>query len=135
MRLNQTESVKKSSLTSKFPSIIEKNIDFIKQHGFAAQHHRRTSVYSCGATISQIREHLLNEIVCLKEHGISLSTIRRLFNVPNKSQPSSESYKGFIDARAGTKSNAYREYHQDAHYLFSRNKYCREFATLFKKLN
>lgn len=39
---------------------------------------------SSGVSIAQICEHLLNNIPGLKEHGISLSTTRRLFYVPNK---------------------------------------------------
>ena len=43
----------------------------------------------------------------------------------------SSRYKGHVNARVGGKSNTYREYHEDAHYLFARNKYRRELASLF----
>ncbi|CAB3978472.1 Hypothetical predicted protein [Paramuricea clavata] len=120
------------SLVTKFPDIIDKTTEFIKQHGFAAQHRRRTSTgYSSGVTIAQIREHLMKEIPGLKEHGISSSTIRRLFKAPFRSRVSSARYKNYINVRVGTKSNSYREHHPDAHYLFARNKARREFATLF----
>ena len=39
-------------------------------------------------------------------------------------------YKGYVNARVGVKQNSYREHHEDAHYLFARNKYRRELASL-----
>ena len=45
----------------------------------------------------------------------------------------SSRYKGHVNARVGGKSNTYQEYHEDAHYLFARNKYRRELASLFHK--
>ena len=104
----------------------------MKQHGFAAQSRRRSDTgNSSGVTASQIREHLYTMIPELKEHQISLSTIRRLFHAPNKTFNASGRYKEHINARVGVKSNCYREFHEDAHYLFSRNKYRRELASLF----
>ena len=57
------------SLVTKFPDIIDKTKEFIKQHGFAAQHRRRTSTgYSSCVTIAQVRDHLMKEIPGLKDH-------------------------------------------------------------------
>lgn len=121
------------SIVSKFPGIIDKAAEFMKQHGFAAHHRRRAETgYSSGVTISQVRDHLFNEIAGLKEFGMSLSTVRRIFNAPNKGNTASVRYKGYVDARVKTKCNSYREHHPDAHYLFSRNKQRREFASLFR---
>lgn len=122
------------SLVSKFPEIVDITTEFIKQHGFAAQCRRRSDTgNSSGVTASQIREHLYRTIPELKDHTISLSTIRRLFQAPNKKFNASSRYKGYVNARVGVKSNTYREYHEDAHYLFARNKYRRELASLFPK--
>ena len=55
----------------------------------------------------------------------------RLLQAPNKHFKTSERYKNLINVRVATKFNAYREFHKDAQYLFSRNKYRWELATLF----
>ena len=83
-----------------------------------------------GSYCRRIREHLLQEVPGLKEHGISVTSTRRLFQAPNKGNCASSRYQ--VDARGGAKSNQYREFHQDSHYLFSRNKQRREFCSLFK---
>ena len=106
--------------------------EFVKQYGFSAQFRRRTESYSSGVTIPEIRDHLLKEVSGLRDYGISFSTTRRLFQAPDKGNKASRRYQCLIDARIGIKSNCYREYHPDAHYLFSRNKHRREFCSLFQ---
>ena len=121
------------SLVQRFPNILDVTTEFIKQHSFSAQHRRRTDTcFSSGITISQICEHLIQNIPGLKEHGISNSTVRRLFEPPNEGRNASVRYKACVKARVGIKNNTYREYHEDAHYLFARNKLRRELATLFE---
>lgn len=128
-----TKSCGQPSIVSKFPNIVDVAAEFVKHSGFSAHCRRRTATgYSSGVTVAEIREHLLSEVPGLKEHGISLTTTRRLFQPPNKSNRASRRYQGLVDARVGTKSNRYREFHPDIHYLFSRNKHRREFCTLFK---
>ena len=78
----------------------------MKQHGPAAQCKRRNDTgFSSGVTINQIRQHLLEIVQGLREHNISKSTVRRLFEAPNI----------------------------DAHYLFVRNKFRREFVSMFPR--
>ena len=72
----------------------------------------------------------MDKVPGLKQHGISLSTVRRLFQAPNRGNIASQKYKALIDVRIGVKKNNYREYHQDSHYLFTQNKQGREFCTL-----
>ena len=55
----------------------------------------------------------------LKENSVSLSTIHKLFPAPNKHFQSSVRYKGYVNARVGEKSNTYRGYNEDAHYIFA----------------
>ena len=120
------------SIVSKFPQIVDEVAEFIKQNGFSAQNRRRTeTAYSSGVTAKQIQDHLYKKYPDLKTHKISLTTIRRLFNAPNKSYNAAKRYTGLIDVRVGTKNNSYREHHIDAHYLFARNKMRRELGTLF----
>ena len=92
----------------------------MKQHGLAAQCRRRNDTgFSSGVTINQIRQHLLENVQGLREHNISKSTVKRLFEAPNKPHNAAARYKGHIDARVGRKCNSYRESHIDAHYLFA----------------
>ena len=120
-----------SSVASKFPTLVDGAADFVKQHNFAAQIRRRTNTgSSAGVSIAEIRQHLLDKVPGLKQHGISLSTVRRLFQAPNRGNIASQKYKALIDVRIGVKKNNYREYHQDSHYLFARNKQRSEFCTL-----
>ena len=106
----------------------------MKQHGLAAQCRRRNDTgFSSGVTINQIRQHLQENVQGLREHNISKSTVRRLFEAPNKSHNASARNKGHIDARVGTKCNSYRESHIDVHYLFARNKFRREFVSMFPR--
>ena len=121
------------SLVSKFRGIIDEAAEFIKQHGFSAHSRRRTETsYSSGVSINEIREHLNFKFPEVKKQTISLTTISRMFQAPNKGFTASERYKGYINARVGTKSNSYREPHPDAHYLFARNKMRRELASLYE---
>ena len=120
-------------IVSVFPDIVNMAAEFVKQHGFSAQFRRRTeTASSSGVTVREIRDNLLEQIPGLKEYGISLNTTRRLFNAPNIRHRASVYYKNLVDVRVGIKSNCYREFHPDAHYLFSRNKQRREFCSLFE---
>ena len=121
------------SIVEKFPEIVDIVSDFVKQSGFSAHYRRRTEVGSTGVSIPEIRKHGLENVPGLKEHGISLSTVRRFFEPPNRSRNASKRYKSIVQAKTGVKSNTYREPHIDAHYLFARNKQRREFAELFKE--
>ena len=119
------------SIASKFPTLVHSAADFVKQQSFAAQIRRQTNTgSSAGVSIAEIRQHLLDKVPGLKQHGISLSMVRRLFQAPNRGNIASQKYKALIDARIGVKKNYYREYRQGSHYLFARNKQ-REFCTLF----
>ena len=83
-------------------------------------------------TIPQIRSNLLEKVPDLKSHGISLSTKRWLFEARTKRNKAHARYKNYIEARVGIKNNCYREYHENSHYLFGRNKQRQEFASLLK---
>ena len=119
------------SIISKFPQIVDVVAEFMKQNGFSAQNCRRTETgYFTGVTVKQIQQHLHTYYPELKEHKISFTTIRRIFQAPNKHLKAATRYKALINARVGTKQNSYREFHTDAHYLFARNKMRRERGTL-----
>ena len=127
------ESVKKRgmggqpSIVSKFPEIVNIAADFVKLNGYAAEARRRNETGSCpGVSIKEVREHLLQNVEGLAEHGISCTTVRRLFQPPNKAVTNSLRYKGFVDAKVGG-----RDSHIDSHYIFARNKYRKELAAAF----
>ena len=56
-----------------------------------------------------------------------------MFEAPDKRHKASNKYKGFVNAKVGRKQNSYREPHQDAHYLFARNKLQHRFSSLHSK--
>ena len=98
-------------IISKFPEIVDEVADFIKQNGFAAQSRRRTEAgFSNGVTIKDIQTHLHKTFPALKEHTISQTTIRRLFQAP-KHFRAAERYTALINGRVVTKSNTYGEFH------------------------
>ena len=67
------------SIVLKFPQIVDEVSKFIKQLGFSSQSRRWTETgYSSGVTAKQIQQHLYDTYPELKEHKISLSTIRRI---------------------------------------------------------
>ena len=111
------------SLVSKFLELVDVTADFIKKHGFSGNYRRRNDTnYSSAVTIKQVRDQLLENVPGLLDHNISVTTVRRLFNEPNKSYRASARYKGHVNRRIGIKDNSCREFHADAHYLFARNK-------------
>ncbi len=67
------------SVVSKYPSIITIVTEFIKQHGYKAQERRRTETgTTCGVTLREIREHMMQTIPELQEYGIGTTTIAYL---------------------------------------------------------
>ena len=98
----------KPSIVSKFLQIVDEVAEFIKQHGFSVQNCLRTETgYSSGVTAKQIQEHLCSTYLDLKQHKLSLSNIRRMFNPPNKHFKAADRYEALVNARVGTKQNSY----------------------------
>lgn len=120
------------SLVSKFPDIIPRTTELLKQHSFMAESRRRTSTATGnGVSLAEIREHLYRTVPGLKEHGMSRDTIHSLFVPPRKGTLRAQNYKGHIDAKVPGKSNSYRENHADSHFLFARVAYRQELASKF----
>ena len=73
------------SLVSKFPDIIPRTTELLKQHSFQAESRRRTSTATGnGVSLAEIQKHLYRTVPGLKEHGICRSTIHSLFVPPRK---------------------------------------------------
>ena len=62
--------------------------------------------YSSVDSIKEIWKYLYAQFPNLKEHSISLSTVRTIFEAPNENFASSFHYCGIINARVGTKSDS-----------------------------
>ena len=105
--------------------------EFIKQHGFSAHSRRRAETGTVGVSLGSIRDHLLQSIPGLKEHGLSKHTVARLMEPPRRGTVAGKRYQGLVKARVPGKRNAYREDHPDQHYLFARVAYRREFSEMF----
>lgn len=120
------------SIVSKFPEIVGRMTDFLKQHGYAAHNRRRTTTGTGqGVTLGQIKQHLLSTVEGLAEHGISRDTIHLMMAPPRKGTKREGRYKGLVDARVPAKKNQYREDHPNTHFLFSRVAYRREMGVVF----
>ena len=90
--------------TKLFLEIIDSTAEFIKQNGFAAQCRQRNDTgYSSGVSIREIREYWYAQFPNLKDHSISLSTIRRIFEAPNKSFVSSFHYPRYYKRKSESK--------------------------------
>ena len=111
------------SLVSKFPEIPMVTTEFIKNDGYRAQERcRETTFQSCSVTTAEIRDHLLEKIPGLKEHGLGLNTVCYLFKPVKQGTFAAERYKGYIDAKVAPKDNSFRSPHINGHYLFSHIK-------------
>ena len=96
------------SLVSKFPDIIPRTTELLKQHSFQAKSRRRTSTATGnGVSLAEIQEHLYRTVPGLKEHGICRSTIHYLFVPPRKGTLRAQHYKSHIDAKVPGKRNSY----------------------------
>jgi hypothetical protein len=92
---NATATHGQPSIAAKFPDLVNIAADFVKQAWLCC-----SAGTSSGVSVAQICEHLLDKVPGLREqHGISLSTTRRLFHVPNKGNIASHRYKAMVDGK------------------------------------
>ncbi len=116
-----TRRLGRQPLWLKYPEIVQTATDFIKQQSFAAHLRRRESTGTgTGVTLKDMKQHLLDNVPGLKEHGISLDTIHHLMVAPRKNSSRANRYKGLIDAKFAPKKNNYREGCENQHFLFAR---------------
>ena len=93
--------------------------DFVLQHSFAAQIRSRTNTgSSAGVSIAEIRLHLLDKVLGLKKHEISLSTVRDFFKHQTEEILLAKNTRLWLMQRLELKKNSYREYQP----LFLRTK-------------
>ena len=100
----------------KFPMLVHVIRTYVTEHGFAAHEKRRETTGSVGVSLKQIQEHCFKTVPGLKDHGMSLNTVHRLFAPPNRKMNSSRYYKELIPAKVATKSNNISRNHIDSHY-------------------
>lgn len=114
----------------KFPNIAEVATEFIKRNGFkAAEKRRDDDIISCGVSVEEVREHLLQNIPGLAEHGLSKTTVRYLFKPVNKCRNTSKHYKEVVKCRVPSKDNSGRGSDENSHYLHSLPSLTREYAS------
>lgn len=90
------------------------------------QERRRTETGSCGVTLQEMRQHLINKNPGLK---ISIKTVHRFLQAPRKGTHAASRHTGAVDARPGVKSNNLRSAHPDQHHCAAHVKAAREFAS------
>ena len=103
-------------------------VSFICLHGFAANSRRRNLIAnSCGVTLENLRQHLLDNVPGLKEHGLSRKTVHHLMMPPRAGTNAAKNYKGLIQARIPKKANNQIAFeHKDLHF-------CRSQAAMFSE--
>ena len=118
----------------KFPDISVTATEFIKRNGYKASEKRRDDdIISCGVSVEEVRDHLLENIPGLAEHGLSSTTCRYLFKAVNKSLNTSKRYKGVVQCRVPAKDNSGRVSNKNSHFLHSRVNMRLEQAFLYDK--
>ena len=109
--VKEQDRIGRKPLHIKYPDLVECATNFIKENSFAAHSRRReTTGIGTGVGLKDIREHLLQHVPGLREHGISLDTIHHLMVAPRKNSSRSFRYKGLIDAKIPKKRNDNREF-------------------------
>ena len=122
------------SIVSKFPDIPEIVSEYIKRNGYKAQERRRTNDFeSCGVSVSDVRRHILDTVPGLKQYGISLSTVRYLFNPVNRWRKHSSRYKSLVKCSVPKKDNSLRKDTKNAHYIHCRVAMRLEHASRFSE--
>ncbi|XP_033126527.1 uncharacterized protein LOC117124406, partial [Anneissia japonica] len=119
----------RKKMTGKFPGIIDVARDFVQQSSFKADARRRTTTgQSCGVSLPQIRQNLLDKCNGLSDHGISVS---RWMKAPRKGTTASKAYSEVLDIRIPPKKIDVRKEHIDAHFCASWVRYRIEMAAQF----
>ena len=127
-----TQRLGRKPLWLKYPEIVPCATDFIKQQSFAAHARRRKSTRTgTGVTLRDLKQHLLDTVPGLKDHGISVDTVHHLMVAPRKNSSHADRYKGLIDAKVAAKKNNYREGCENQHFLFARVNYREELCSKF----
>ena len=115
----------------KFPSLVRVATDFVTDHGFAAHERRRDTTGIVGVLLRQIQEHCFSPIPGLREQGLSLNTVHRLFSAPNNRTASKKKYKDLVPARIAHKANCLSTGHEDSHYCRAQVKMALELIKHF----
>ena len=118
-------------INEKFPTLVSVVNNFVRDHGFAAHARRREITGSIGVSLQQIQEHCFENVPGLRDHGISLNTIHRLFHAPSRRTSAQQLYKNLVSARVADKSNCIARTHIDSHYCRSQVNYALQFVSRF----
>ena len=114
-----TQRLGRQPLWLKYPEIVPSATDFIKQQSFAAHARRHESTGTgTGVTLRDLKQHLLDTVPGLKEHGISVDTVHHLMVAPRKNSSRADRYKVLIDVKVAAKKNNYREGCDNQHFVF-----------------
>ena len=92
-----TQRLGRQPLWLKYPEIVPSATNFIKQQSYARR--RESTGTGTGVTLKDLKQHLLDTVPGLKEHGISVDTVHHLMVAPRKNSSCADRYKGLIDAK------------------------------------
>ena len=117
-----------------FHPMVTNTINYSKMNGFAAiSRYCNVFARSCGGTLKEIKLHLEETVLGLKDARISRKNIHHLMVPPRKNSKTANLYKGLIKARIPKKKNHMKSDHQDLHFCRFQAGYFFDAAELFKE--
>ena len=112
-----------------FPSMAQRALEFLQQHGWSAQERRRASIgNSVGVSLESLRKHLLETVPGLKEKGISRTSVHQLLLPPRQKTLNANRYHGVVPAKVPGKRNAAAQDHAHVQHCASQVNLAMEFA-------
>ena len=121
------------AIHTKFPRLVDIVNNFVASHGFAAHERRRDTTGSVGVSLKQIQEHCFASVPGLREYGLSLNTVHRLFTAPSNRPAAKRNYKDLIPARVAHKANSLSSYHVNSHYCRSQVRMALEIVAKYNE--
>ena len=88
-----------------------------------------------GFRFIDLLHHLYKHVPGLYEYGMSPSSLRYLFQPPNKSARGARVFKGLINARRATRSNKFRPVSEGTHFGRAEQNLITEFLHSYGQLN
>ena len=90
---------------------------------------RQDTTGSVGVSLRQKQEHCFSTIPGLREHGLSLNIVHRLFSAPYNHTASKKKYKDLVPTRIAHKANCLSNGHEDSNYCRAQVKIALELIT------
>ena len=115
-------------LHERFPNLVSVVVQFVQQNGVSAEKKRRHTTSNVGVGLETIRQHVITMIPSIKNFGISIDTVARLFMPPHEGKKTKHMYKSLIEARTPAKDDTLRLGNKNQHAAACQLKMAMEMA-------